>query len=1173
MAGPYIYDRIKEISSTGGTGALALAGAAAGFRSFSVVGNGNACYYCAEDGTNWEVGVGTYTSSGTTLSRDTVLASSNAGALVSFPATAKNVFIPGGPASWYGTPLTPGSVLFALVNGVLGQDNANIFWDAANARLGLGTAAPAERLHVKAGHLRMENIAVPGACSAALAGAGAGNVDNGTHAYKLTFVTAAGETITGNGVTVTVANKTTNGQVSLTAVPTGTAGLVTQRKVYRTKAGGGPFYLLTTIADNTTTAYTDNTADASLGALEPVANSTAAKVAAGATTTATLQFTGGGVLIGQAWDSGGAVRNVMAFGAKKNVIPKADGAMTSGSPTLTSASGSFAAGDVGKIIAVANAGPNQIANPTTAATVAVTGGGSAGGLLAAGTYFVKYTWMSVSGETTGGTSESAQFTVAAGNVPRVTIPALPANATGAKIYLTAAGGASNSERLYAAGVTATTCDLPVDASPDHDVVPATNTTANPLVSLVKTVNSVTSVDLADNASNTVSARPFVYGNDDTAAVQAAVDAGVGTVFFPQGNFFVTQLVMKTSVWLRGVGPGSLVYQVPGYNGHAVVVSSTSQIKTGILDIAFHGNKDYQTTSNDGIHYDQTGDTSSKNHLFQNVIVQYFKGNGIYLGAGCVDCYLHDTMSLYCDGIGLHVAFNGTDNAVIGVQAGQSGLQGIKVDGANNRFTNFKSFWSGRLNTALGFGCHVTGINNEFTGCEEQDNYSHGWHLDGATAAAMINCTSDSNHGDCFRLNNTTDSVIRGQVLTSPRADQTSVVNLTGGSLRNTVSISFYAAAVAPGAAYVQGTSAGNYVQVGPDGGYQTPAFPSVLTWTVVTATDVVTTSAAHGLGVGDPVYLSTSSALPASTPQVVINTPYYVKTVPSTTTMTLAATPGGAVIDFTGTGTGTQSMQLPLLTDPYSGNTYKLTLTANVGVAAPVFAHQGQRLSFEFTQDATGSRAVTWENVFLLRNWTVLSRPSQVSSIDFVYDGTNWVQHGGITDALLSSTMGVTTTSVSSTTTAETKSLIGTVSGSFTCMPGFMTVGRKLRLKLSGVITTGATAGTITFQVKFAGTVIASTGAVAPTISQTNKYWEAEIDVVCRTTGPTGTLFVQGKVSLMNAATPAAMVTWPVRGNSADPPAAVTVDTTATSLVDFQSITSNALHTLTANLAALEVLN
>lgn len=87
-----VKDRVKETSTTTGTGTFTLAGASTGFQSFSVIGNGNQTYYTITDGTNWEVGIGTYTSSGTTLSRDTILESSNSGNAVNWGAGSKDVF-------------------------------------------------------------------------------------------------------------------------------------------------------------------------------------------------------------------------------------------------------------------------------------------------------------------------------------------------------------------------------------------------------------------------------------------------------------------------------------------------------------------------------------------------------------------------------------------------------------------------------------------------------------------------------------------------------------------------------------------------------------------------------------------------------------------------------------------------------------------------------------------------------------------------------------------------------------------------------------------------------------------------------------------------------------------------------------------------------------------------
>jgi len=90
-----VNDRVKETTAVTSTGTATLLGAAIGFQSFAVIGNGNTTYYCIADqgGANWEVGLGTYTLSGTTLARTTVLSSSNAGALVNFSAGTKDVFV------------------------------------------------------------------------------------------------------------------------------------------------------------------------------------------------------------------------------------------------------------------------------------------------------------------------------------------------------------------------------------------------------------------------------------------------------------------------------------------------------------------------------------------------------------------------------------------------------------------------------------------------------------------------------------------------------------------------------------------------------------------------------------------------------------------------------------------------------------------------------------------------------------------------------------------------------------------------------------------------------------------------------------------------------------------------------------------------------------------------
>jgi len=91
-----VADRVRETTTTTGQGTVTLAGAVTGFQTFAVIGNGNTTYYTiAGQGTSeWEVGIGTYTASGTTLSRDTVLASSaGAPTKTNFSAGSKDVFV------------------------------------------------------------------------------------------------------------------------------------------------------------------------------------------------------------------------------------------------------------------------------------------------------------------------------------------------------------------------------------------------------------------------------------------------------------------------------------------------------------------------------------------------------------------------------------------------------------------------------------------------------------------------------------------------------------------------------------------------------------------------------------------------------------------------------------------------------------------------------------------------------------------------------------------------------------------------------------------------------------------------------------------------------------------------------------------------------------------------
>jgi len=88
-----LADRVQQTGTANTTVSFTLSGSVTGFQAFTVIGNTNTTYYAATDASgNWEVGIGTYTLSTTTLARTTVIASSNSGSAVTFSGTV-NVFV------------------------------------------------------------------------------------------------------------------------------------------------------------------------------------------------------------------------------------------------------------------------------------------------------------------------------------------------------------------------------------------------------------------------------------------------------------------------------------------------------------------------------------------------------------------------------------------------------------------------------------------------------------------------------------------------------------------------------------------------------------------------------------------------------------------------------------------------------------------------------------------------------------------------------------------------------------------------------------------------------------------------------------------------------------------------------------------------------------------------
>lgn len=132
----HLYEDTWETSTTTGTGTYTLAGAVAGWRTFaSQYSNADTCLYAAFDGTNFEMGIGTYNAG--TLARTTIYRSTNANAAVNWAAGTRNIMV---------TPLGV-SMEALLTPGTTGKprktaDNAWSF-DAVGQELGIASNAAA----------------------------------------------------------------------------------------------------------------------------------------------------------------------------------------------------------------------------------------------------------------------------------------------------------------------------------------------------------------------------------------------------------------------------------------------------------------------------------------------------------------------------------------------------------------------------------------------------------------------------------------------------------------------------------------------------------------------------------------------------------------------------------------------------------------------------------------------------------------------------------------------------------------------------------------------------------------------------------------------------------------------------------------------------------------------
>lgn len=187
-----IKDRVQETTTTTGTGAVSLGGAVTNFVTFSsVMANADTTYYAIISSTDWEVGLGTYATSGNTLARTTVYASSNAGAAVNFAAGTKYVYVD------------------ALADRLLMKDANNTIASPTFSGTIAGTPAVSTSSSLASQIVTVNLGAFANTSTFATNGAsGTGSVATVTWAYALAVAPAIGSQVTVSGMTPTGYNGT-----------------------------------------------------------------------------------------------------------------------------------------------------------------------------------------------------------------------------------------------------------------------------------------------------------------------------------------------------------------------------------------------------------------------------------------------------------------------------------------------------------------------------------------------------------------------------------------------------------------------------------------------------------------------------------------------------------------------------------------------------------------------------------------------------------------------------------------------------------------------------------------------------------------------------------------------------------------------------------------------------
>jgi hypothetical protein len=275
------------------------------------------------------------------------------------------------------------------------------------------------------------------------------------------------------------------------------------------------------------------------------------------------------------------------------------------------------------------------------------------------------------------------------------------------------------------------------------------------VTLATTITAVptgTTATLGTTAGTAVTNAAWIYGTDDTTAMQAIFEGSSDTtyhdIFMPKGNYLMGPIFPKNNTRITGSGHGGWAFQFfdrttriiakPGTTGALISDYGGSAVgNVTIKDIMLDGAKAFSSTTLDGIKLVDSGQSGDPMWLIQNVLVYQFTGKGIYIGALRRACRVNNSHVLQCNGIGVHIA--GSDNQLFQTVSAQNGGDGVYIEQSAAHVIGCDIFTNGGRGITLApFGRMALLMNNSL-----DDNFQEGIYTQ-AKNTMIIGCKFSSN---------------------------------------------------------------------------------------------------------------------------------------------------------------------------------------------------------------------------------------------------------------------------------------------------------------------------------------------------------------------------------------------------------------------------------------------